>query len=225
MAEKKTRILLRSDIQSAWQSANPTLLKGEVGIEYNPTVTGNERVIKLKIGDGATTWNNLGYVADYDAIIDAIEAKLDVDEASIAELKTNLAAEIARATGVEASKVDKELSGTNGKSYIFNEADGGGSKFVDSTGAAVYVGTHDSIGGVAGVQIYADKDAASSESTIIDVTKNGAYYTKGTILPGAQRDVEANEIATKGDVANVLPSIDESKYNKYLHTNATGELE
>ena len=104
MAEKKTRILLRSDISSAWLSANPTLLKGEVGIEYNPTVTGNERVIKLKIGDGATAWNDLGYVADYDAIIDAIEAKLDVDEASIAELKTNLAAEIARATGVKASK-------------------------------------------------------------------------------------------------------------------------
>ena len=30
--------------------------------------------------------------------------------------------------------------------------------------------------------------------------KNGAFYTKGLILPGSSRDVEANEIATKGVV-------------------------
>ena len=91
MAEKKTRILLRSDISSAWLSANPTLLKGEVGIEYNPTVTGNERVIKFKIGDGATAWNDLGYVADYDSVVAALRADItrldgaDTVEGSVAK--------------------------------------------------------------------------------------------------------------------------------------------
>lgn len=78
MAENvKTRILLRSDIASAWTAANPVLLKGEVGIEYNPAVAPSEgRVIKIKIGDGTTAWNALGYVADYDASIAAINAQI-----------------------------------------------------------------------------------------------------------------------------------------------------
>ena len=78
MAENvKTRILLRSDIASEWARVNPVLLKGEVGIEYNPAVTPAEgRVIKIKIGDGTTAWNALGYVADYDASIAAINAQI-----------------------------------------------------------------------------------------------------------------------------------------------------
>ena len=78
MAENvKTRILLRSDIASAWTAANPVLLKGEVGIEYNPAVAPAEgRVIKIKIGDGTTAWNALGYVADYDASIAAINEQI-----------------------------------------------------------------------------------------------------------------------------------------------------
>ena len=78
MAENvKTRILLRSDIASAWTAANPVLLKGEVGIEYNPAVAPAEgHVIKIKIGDGTTAWNALGYVADYDASIAAINAQI-----------------------------------------------------------------------------------------------------------------------------------------------------
>lgn len=78
MAENvKTRILLRSDIASEWARVNPVLLKGEVGIEYNPAVAPSEgRVIKIKIGDGTTAWNALGYVADYDASIAAINGQI-----------------------------------------------------------------------------------------------------------------------------------------------------
>lgn len=78
MAENvKTRILLRSDIASEWARVNPVLLKGEVGIEYNPAVAPSEgRVIKIKIGDGTTAWNALGYVADYDASIAAINRQI-----------------------------------------------------------------------------------------------------------------------------------------------------
>lgn len=73
----KTRILLRSDIASAWSNANPVLLKGEVGIEFNPAVAKSEdRVIKIKVGDGATAWNDLGYVADYDAAISTINNQI-----------------------------------------------------------------------------------------------------------------------------------------------------
>lgn len=50
----KTRILLRNDVATAWTTANPTLLKGEIGIEIDTN--------KFKIGDGTKKWNELSYV-------------------------------------------------------------------------------------------------------------------------------------------------------------------
>jgi hypothetical protein len=51
----------RTDTSSSWSSLNPILAKGQSGYEIN---TG-----KLKIGDGTTSWNNLGYVTS-DGIIE-----------------------------------------------------------------------------------------------------------------------------------------------------------
>ena len=48
-----TKFQFRRGLASAWTTANPTLLEGEWGYE---TDTG-----KLKVGDGSTLWNSLGY--------------------------------------------------------------------------------------------------------------------------------------------------------------------
>lgn len=50
-----TRIKLRRDTATRWQNINPVLSLGEPGVE---TDTG-----KMKIGDGAKTWNTLDYFA------------------------------------------------------------------------------------------------------------------------------------------------------------------
>lgn len=50
----KTKILLRNDLAAAWTTANPTLLKGEIGIEIDTN--------KFKIGNGTKKWNELPYV-------------------------------------------------------------------------------------------------------------------------------------------------------------------
>jgi hypothetical protein len=47
------QIQLRNDTAASWTSANPVLAAGEAGIE---TDTG-----KLKLGNGSTAWNSLGY--------------------------------------------------------------------------------------------------------------------------------------------------------------------
>lgn len=47
------QIQLRNDTASNWTSANPTLARGELGIEIDTN--------KLKIGDGTTDWNDLPY--------------------------------------------------------------------------------------------------------------------------------------------------------------------
>lgn len=51
----KARLKNRIDTASNWENANPTLLKGEIGIESD---TGY-----VKAGDGSTAWNNLGYLS------------------------------------------------------------------------------------------------------------------------------------------------------------------
>ena len=50
----KTKILLRNDTAANWTTNNPTLGKGELGAEIDTR--------KIKIGDGTTPWNSLGYV-------------------------------------------------------------------------------------------------------------------------------------------------------------------
>lgn len=55
----KTRIVLRNDTAENWSTANPTLLKGEVGIETDTN--------KMKVGDGVTPYNDLVYTNELDA--------------------------------------------------------------------------------------------------------------------------------------------------------------
>lgn len=46
-------LIMRNDTAANWQSANPILKKGELGIETNTR--------KHKVGDGSTAWNSLKY--------------------------------------------------------------------------------------------------------------------------------------------------------------------
>lgn len=53
MAQKtlNTRIILRNDTSENFQSINPILLKGEIGLEID--------TLRYKIGDGSTKWNDI----------------------------------------------------------------------------------------------------------------------------------------------------------------------
>ena len=72
MADKtiKTRIQLRNDLAATWNSKNPVLKKGEIGIEIDTR--------KMKVGDGTTTWNALSYMgADANDILAVINENRD----------------------------------------------------------------------------------------------------------------------------------------------------
>ena len=67
MADKifNTRIQLKYDTYANWQSKNPVLKSGEVGICVIPAETGavtSEPAILMKVGDGAKTWTQLSFV-------------------------------------------------------------------------------------------------------------------------------------------------------------------
>jgi len=51
------RIKLRRGTPLEWQNSNPALNQGEVGIELGT-------VIRMKAGDGFTSWNDLPYIDD-----------------------------------------------------------------------------------------------------------------------------------------------------------------
>lgn len=55
----KTKLVMRNDLAANWTTNNPVLLTGELGIEND---TGY-----FKIGDGATTWNDLPYANKFEA--------------------------------------------------------------------------------------------------------------------------------------------------------------
>ena len=113
-------------------------------------------------------------------------------------------------TALLANKTDYAVNGTNGRALIFNETDGGGAKFEHNDGTWSFAGVND--GGANGLaaQVYAVDSQNGYKGTKLDVTVGGLYYTKGeeSGKPLAQRDVEANEVAVKGDI-----------------TAATGDLE
>jgi hypothetical protein len=60
-----TRILLRRGFAADWQTANPILSYGEVGIEIDQK--------KFRIGDGTTAWNALSYYQDTGSILGNVD--------------------------------------------------------------------------------------------------------------------------------------------------------
>lgn len=56
-----SRIQSRNDTAALWNTKNPILLKGEIGIENDTR--------KIKIGDGITQWNELQYVSAHEVVL------------------------------------------------------------------------------------------------------------------------------------------------------------
>lgn len=73
-----TKIILRNDSYANWEAVKDTvvLLKGEMGIEFNPDATSEGKRVRVKIGDGVTTWANLPYFGGEEAhVYEATVAK------------------------------------------------------------------------------------------------------------------------------------------------------
>lgn len=112
--------------------------------------------------------------------------------------------------------VQKVIEGSNGRALVFNEADGGGSKFEHTDGTWSFVGVND--GGANGLaaQIYAvNKD--TKVGTRINVTTSGIYYTNGN---NSYTWTAGDEIATKKDVQG-----DAGSKTVYLKDESAGQSE
>lgn len=60
------KIRPRRSSKTEWELINPILLEGELGIEYPDKGLGTG-LVKVKIGDGVTRWNDLSYAINPDS--------------------------------------------------------------------------------------------------------------------------------------------------------------
>lgn len=60
----KITIQHRNDVKATWESKNPVLAKGEMGVEIDTR--------KFKFGNGVDAWNDLEYSSSEEIIIDAV---------------------------------------------------------------------------------------------------------------------------------------------------------
>ena len=78
MAQTYDKVVIRNGTELQWIESNPVLLEGEVGITMDTTPK------KFKIGNGASTWNELPYekqsvnISDVSGLQGILNNKLDV---------------------------------------------------------------------------------------------------------------------------------------------------
>ena len=139
------RLQLRRGTASQWTSANPILAAGEMGVETDTR--------KVKIGDGATSWSSLDYVAAdapaigeiaQDAINDAFVAgtgitKVYNDGANTitVAVDTSVIATKAELAEVSQDSVNDAIVAGVGLDKVYNDADNTITLDIDSTVATL----------------------------------------------------------------------------------------
>ena len=163
---------------------------------------GNEKLDKIEEANKVYGTDENGEQVAYD--VDSFGKVDDVKVGNVSVVTDKIANLGTMAGEAKETYVPRTLQGTNGKAIIFNETDGGGAKFEHNDGLESFVGVND--GGENGLaaQIYADKLVNGKwQGAKLDVTNGGMYYTVGS-ESFANRAVAANEIATKGNLANAI---------------------
>lgn len=115
MAEYNSRIQTKTDTLANWKASNPVLLLGEI-VAATGCSADEGPSIRLKIGDGATAFNNLEFLdADVVAAITFLGNTLTEHTQSIAELQSQLSSVQTVYTGTEAPSAD---IGDDGDIYL-----------------------------------------------------------------------------------------------------------
>lgn len=102
-----TKIQLRNGTAAEWTAKDPTLLKGEMGIETDTH--------KIKVGDGSTQWSELAYCgADTNDILNVINENRDsctIVEVAKGQSDTEALATISNPKNGDIAVLEKSISG------------------------------------------------------------------------------------------------------------------
>ena len=134
MAELFTKIILRNDSHNNWEAVKDTvvLLKGELGIEFNPDAESTSKKVLIKIGDGVSTWSALPYFCEDKADIadtlagygitdaytkDEVNALIQSAKGYVDELIAAIPAQVDYSVSIEEDTTDSSIA----KRYIFKQ--------------------------------------------------------------------------------------------------------
>jgi hypothetical protein len=196
-----TQIQVRRGTASQWTSANPTLTSGEWGFE---TDTG-----KVKIGNGSTAWNSLGYTGAGD--IEGVTAGTGISGGGTTgtvtvSIDTSVTADLTTAQTLTNKtltdpKINLALNPQTGTTYTFVLTDNGKLVTASNSSAQTYsIPTNASVAFPTGTQINiigigageVTIDAVTSGTTTISSTgatatapKLRAQYSSATCIKAA----------------------------------------
>jgi len=206
-----TTIQIRRDSAADWTSVNPTLSNGEFGYETDTD--------KLKIGDGTTAWNSLGYLIDGSSFTNIGLTDLSVGAEGTAS--GNGSFEYNNTTGVftytppdlstyltsETSHADVLVDGDFATAG-FMKTDGAGNYTVDnSTYLTSFTETNDLTAAVTWTTIpneYITAESVAQHNTALSITESqisdlGSYLTDLTgSSVGTLSDVNFNSVTLDG---------------------------
>ena len=115
-----TKIQLRNGTAAEWTAKDPTLLKGEMGIETDTH--------KIKVGDGSTQWSKLAYCgADTNDILNVINENRDsctIVEVAKGQSDTEALATISNPKSGDIAVLEKSISGDKKShtAYVYDNA-------------------------------------------------------------------------------------------------------
>ena len=143
--------------------------------------------LQKSVDDGETWVDATGRI-DISSVVAGLEASIQQNADDISALQTEVA-----------KKVDKVVDGTNGKSLVFNESDGGGAKFEHNDGTNSFVGVNDGgASGLAGQLYVVNKD--TKVGTRLNMSSEGFFYTNGKSNASYNAD---DELVTKKDIKGI----------------------
>tara|TARA_R100000654_G_scaffold1710_1_gene6308 strand:+ start:3094 stop:4284 length:1191 start_codon:yes stop_codon:yes gene_type:complete len=188
----KVQIQQRVDTASAWTTANPTLLSGEIGWESDTK--------KYKIGDGSTAWTSLAYApgsGGYTAGTGvSISASNVITASAVALTQVFTAANQTAHLALTTQEGDVVVRSDENKSYVRNSGTAG--SMADFTLLATPTDAVLSVNGNTGA-ITADQLAAAIESATDSNTFTDADHTKLNSALTTSDLLDEDNFATNSD--------------------------
>jgi len=238
----KTKLVIRNDSAENWATKNPTLLKGELGIEINTNL--------FKIGDGLTAWTALPYANEsapaqttYQAIPTEGQSDLDAIAAAVgsAELHEGDTAICIRNIGTADHKsyTAYVYNGTNwaamdgnyDASNVYFDADFTatekvGTISIPSSGSTTVAAQGKSLKEFLAGLLAAEKQPTATQPAVsVSVSTGKAYEVGTTVIPTYSASLSAGSY-TYGPATGITPktwSVSNSATDEVL-TTATGSF-
>lgn len=231
MANEKilqTRIQQKFDTYVAWTTANPILLKGELAIVEVPSNTGtvaSEPVLMFKVGDGATAFNNLPWVAGLAADVYAWAKSANKPAYSASEI-TGMGEYIANyvdetlGISVDTNTVYKVELTTDKKGFVLSSQNKGETAWAEVASLS-FVEVFESAGAAAAVDTKLTAEVTRATEAEAKVLADANAYTDAQITEKAYNDSEVRQLIA--DEATVARTAEKVNADAIAVLNGAGE--